>query len=586
MQTIILTLLQLSLMASVMAALVLGIRLCIKKAPKIYAYILWIFVFIRAVLPVSYSSALSVWNMPLRFLQPKAPAKAAADMILPPQTSGVSAGMAQAALTPLSQAAKTGFPVSAARPVSPWAVTAAIWLLGVAAMLAYSLFAMRRLKKTVAFSTLSEADQTVKQCRVYESDQIRTAFILGFFRPAIYLPKGLSRPQKRMLLEHEAVHLLRHDHQIKMAAWVILSLHWFNPVLWAGFCFLNKDMELSCDEQALKNLGPQARADYGLLLLDLAVSKRIPSGIPLAFSERDVKSRIKNILSRRPVTFGSVAAATFLVIFTLYGCMGSPGTNGGPKETVSETTTPEQPMPEEKEPEHTASEELAADDGKPADLSFADKFISLILNNDAEGIYAALSSALQEKADRHVSDGFGLWLSDNGKQHIRINPFGRFASLSTDRTATGFSYKLKRDLSASSEDVKYASADTWEGEFSLEETGDGNGFQVSEWTEIVYNEITSFEEYAWLDNEYDYPSRFQLNAAWVSEHPNEAVYREPESLLLEEMRLTQGEIAGKEIDADGKKLSITYRWSDGGVTFQMEKVGENGIWAVTEQFFL
>ncbi len=131
-------------------------------------------------------------------------------------------------------------------------------------MLIYSLYSMRKLRKTVEFSTLSKTAHASANCRIYESGQIKTAFILGFFSPVIYLPKGLGSSKKQMILEHESVHIRRHDHQIKMAAWIILSLHWFNPLMWVSFYFLNKDMELSCDEQVLINLGSQIRADYSV----------------------------------------------------------------------------------------------------------------------------------------------------------------------------------------------------------------------------------------------------------------------------------------------------------------------------------
>lgn len=583
MKYFIMTLSELSLLASVMALIVLCIRLFVKNAPKIYTYILWIFVFIRAVLPISYASAFSLQSLFLSLL-PAGSGKTAApaeNVLLPAAPDGL-AHFAPNTRDAVSQAAAFALPRTAPQKSlsllaafqDPWILAAAIWLAVTVFFLCAGFASARKLRKTVAFSTLSGFPAADRRCRVYESDQIRTAFVLGFFRPAIYLPAGLSDSAKRLILEHEFVHVRRHDHQIKIAAWLVLALHWFNPLMWASYFFLNKDMELSCDEQVIRNLGSQERADYGSLLLSLAVAGRLPSGAPLAFSKGDAKARIKNILNYRPLTLGSSAFAMLCVLLALYGCMGAPKT-GGP-DAGSGDAAPGTELSVEQ-----ATEEPAADS---PELAFAKNFIDCVVSYRPEEIYAMLSPALKEQADNPVQYGdLGLWRGEKEK-HCRINPFIPDAAPVIEKTDTGFRYAMRREDSpaTSGNRTEYYFQDTWEGEFSLEQAEDGSSFQVSEWTENICNEIRSFEEYHWFDREFDYPSRFLLDLAGTTDLSNKLSlsYREPEDMLLEEMRLAEGEIADKQMDEDGKKLQITYRWDDGSVTFLMEKVGKEGIWAI------
>lgn len=566
-------LLKLSLVASIMALIVLGVRFCLRKAPKIYTYILWIFVFIRAALPISYSSAYSLWNILKRVFSPQystnpSPYAAAGSTL--PADLGMHIHRA-ASSAPVMQTGTTS--AAMAQTQNIWTLTAQIWILGVFIMLLYSIYSMQKLRKTVKFATLSKTAYAPANCRVYESDEIKTAFILGFFHPAIYLPKSLTAHQKRLILEHESVHIRRHDHQIKLAAWLILALHWFNPLMWISFQFLNKDMELSCDEQVLIHLGSQVRADYSSLLLDLATPNRISSGIPLAFSEGNTKIRIKNILNYRPVKFGSAAAAILLLFITVYGCMGNP----------------------EKEPDSTSAEietetEIAMTPEESEEFAFVQNFVNNLIDCHGEEIYAVLSPELKEREDTFCGAEKGLWLETPGR-HIRINPFDPTDAPVIEKTSTGYRYQMKRpDYPPPPEYLDFHPIDVLEGTLSVEKTDDG--LMVTEWEENNYNEITSQEEFEWYYQYHSFSSDAQAVLEWIESHPEEtsdlyynklSYYNKEDAkeILTDRFHLINGDVTDIQKDEKNGLQHITYSWEDGSVVFQIEQMMDQ-LWFITD----
>ena len=571
-------LLKLSLVTAIMALIVLGIRFCLKKAPKVYTYILWIFVFIRAVLPISYSSAYSLWNMLKNIFSPQyspKPSFHAGAVSALPAGSGMythSAGTAVSA--PVIQAGNSSFTPAAHMP-NIWILAAGIWILGVAAMLLYSMYSTHKLRKTVKFATLSQTAYTPANCRVYESDQIKTAFILGFFHPVIYLPKGLAASKKRLILEHESVHIRRHDHQIKLSAWLILALHWFNPLMWISFQFLNKDMELSCDEQVLINLGSQVRADYSSLLLDLAAPNRISSGIPLSFSEGNTKIRIKNILNYRPVKFGTAAAAVLLIFITIYGCMGNPKTEA---DSVPETT--------ETAFSKAISSETESETPDTEEIAFVKDFVNNLIKCRGEDIYAVLSPELKEREDTFCGGGKGLWLEEPGR-HIRINPFTPTDAPVIEKTADGYRYQMKRpEYPPPAEYEEFHPEDVWEGTLSIEKTDDG--LVVTEWEDYGYNEIASHEEFKWDYRSYSFSAAVQAELVWLKAHPEETselfYYNHsnsnPEQIITDYFHLINGKVTDIQKEEEKSLQHITYSWEDGSVVFQMEQLLDQ-IWYIT-----
>lgn len=567
-------LLKLSLVTSIMALIVLGIRFCLRKAPKVYTYILWIFVFIRAALPISYSSAYSLWNLLKHIFSPQYSAKtsfhAAAAL---PVDFGMHTHRA-ASSAPVIQTEHSSAAIITHMP-NPWMFAAGIWIMGVSIMLLYSIFSIKRLRKTVKFATRSSVEYAPANCMVYESDQIKTAFILGFFHPAIYLPKGLAASQKRLILEHESVHIRRHDNQIKLAAWLILSMHWFNPMMWLSFQFLNKDMELSCDEQVLIHLGSEIRADYSSLLLDLAAPNRISSGMPLAFSEGNTKIRIKNILNYRPIKFGSAAAVILLIFITVYGCMGNPE-----KEPVSESLAEETATPDS---QNTATDIMPEE---TEELAFVKNFVNNLIDCHGEEIYDVLSPELKEREDSFSDGSKGLWLEKPGR-HIRINSFTPTDAPVIEKTSTGYRYRMKRpEYPPPAPYQDFHSTDIWEGALSLEQTDDG--FQVTQWEDYSYNEISSYKEYLWNYEHYSFSIDAKAELDWIKTHPediSELYYynhsnADPETLITERFHLTGGKVTAIQKDEEKHLQQVTYSWEDGSVVFRMEEMSDQ-LWYIT-----
>lgn len=292
-----LTVLNLSLRAGYVILFIMLVRLPLKKAPKGFSYGLWSVAAFRLLCPFSFESILSL--LPIN--ASPIPLDIAYQQI-PQINSGI---------TPLDAYVNRALPEAAAEagaaPLQIYLQTGAfIWLAGVAAMLIYSVVSVLILK-----NRLKGARSTGENS--FEADDLKTPFVLGIFRPRIYIPAGLTEEEKRCIILHEKTHIRRFDHFIKPFAFVVLSIHWFNPLVWAAFILMGTDMELSCDERVLRELGGGIKKTYSASLLSLAAGNRILNGSPLAFGEGNVKGRIKNVLNfKKPAVWG-VAVSAVLV---------------------------------------------------------------------------------------------------------------------------------------------------------------------------------------------------------------------------------------------------------------------------------
>ena len=312
METIFLRILNMSVTASYVILAVLALRLLLKKAPKRFSYLLWSAVGFRLCCPVSFAAALSLFNIKL-FDMTKAQTVGSAALEYVPQNIGmmarpaVTTGIpaANAIVNPALPAAVSEYSIN---PMQIWlAVFTVVWCVGAAALLVYGTVSYIRLRRRMVNAVRLEGN-------VYESDRVSSPFVLGFARPRIYLPFGLDANAREYVLLHERHHLRRLDHIVKPFAFVLLALNWFNPLCWLAFALMSRDMEMSCDERVLG--GEQANnKSYSLTLLSFAAGKRFPAPSPLAFSETDVKSRIKNALRfRKPAAWVSVVAAVLCLV--------------------------------------------------------------------------------------------------------------------------------------------------------------------------------------------------------------------------------------------------------------------------------
>jgi beta-lactamase regulating signal transducer with metallopeptidase domain len=291
------TVLNMSLSATWAALLVMLVRIPLRRAPKVFSYALWGVVLFRMVCPVSFEGAFS--------LTPVYPEAIPKDIVYAAQPQ------IQSGITVLDQVVNQSLPaanpVASANPVQIFLeIAARVWIAGGMLLLIWSVFSYLRFRQRLGQAVREEKN-------IFSSDRITTAFVLGFFRPRIYLPLHLEEKERRYILCHEQVHIRRGDHWIKATALLALFLHWFNPVLWLSYRLMCRDMEMSCDERVMDRMGEGIRRDYSNSLLSISMRQ---NGLvsPLAFGENDVSGRIKNVLHYRKPAFWVILALLAAVL--------------------------------------------------------------------------------------------------------------------------------------------------------------------------------------------------------------------------------------------------------------------------------
>ena len=305
-EKIFLSVLNMSITGGYVILFLLAARLLFRKLPKIYSYGLWTVAAFRLVCPFSFSSAFSLlWfagNSRLEYVP--------ADIGLMAQPR-ISLGIS-AVDRVVNQSLPAATPYNSINPMQILLSAASlVWLVGVAALLAAGAISYWMLKRR-----LSDAVRTKEG--VYESDRIQTPMVAGFWRPKIYLPYGIAGEERSYVLRHERIHIRRRDHLFKLLAGVLVCIYWFHPLIWVAFFAMTRDMEMSCDEQVIKEMGAEIKKPYSLSLLSMARGRGLPLGSPLAFGESHAKSRIRNVLSyRRPVfwiSLGGLLLAAVLIM--------------------------------------------------------------------------------------------------------------------------------------------------------------------------------------------------------------------------------------------------------------------------------
>lgn len=296
MSDLFLKILNMSLAGGCAALIVMLIRLALRRAPKVYSYALWAVVFFRLIVPFTIplptgAIPAQVQTIPNDFIIIRSPSVP----IGVPAAEGARDGAVQS--VPASEGRAGGLtPVQTALRVGSY-----LWAAGFLALALYGTIGSLRLHRRVRTAIRLYGN-------VYETDRILSPFVFGLFRPKIYLPKGLGETEREYVLEHERVHIGRLDYLIKPAAFLVASVHWFNPAAWLSYVLLVRDMELSADERVLIRSGGDIREGYSHSLLALSAKKSGPF-LPLAFGETRVKARIQNVLCyKKPAFWVSVAA--------------------------------------------------------------------------------------------------------------------------------------------------------------------------------------------------------------------------------------------------------------------------------------
>ena len=311
MSELFLTVLNMSLTASYVILFVILIRLLLKKAPKIISYALWGVVAFRLIIPFSFESMFSL--MPRNTNAVPIPHD-----IIYQQSPQINSGI-EAVDSFVSQSLPAPTAGASANPLQIYVeIGAYIWALGIIALLVYSLVSILILKRQLKSALLIEQN-------IFEAKNLKTPFVLGLIRPNIYLPVGLNASERSYILLYEQTHIHRKDHIVKVIAFFILSIHWFNPLVWIAFMLMSKDMELSCDEKVLKQMNNEdIKKPYASSLLSLATERHILNGSPLAFSEGNVRGRIKNVMNYKRPRFWVIAVSIIIVTAVGIGLMVNP----------------------------------------------------------------------------------------------------------------------------------------------------------------------------------------------------------------------------------------------------------------------
>lgn len=273
---------------------VITLRLVFRRAPKWMMPVLWGIAALRMVLPVSIQSVFSLIpsaetiNPQIVYMQE------------PLIHSGIDS--LNAAVNPVIVEAFAPDPAASVNPMQiVVAVAAACWIVGAVLMLGYMTVSYLRLKSRV---------RTAVRCadNIFQSEYVPSPFVLGIVHPRIYLPFGMEGAERAYVIAHEQAHLKRRDHWWKPIGYLLLSLHWYNPAVWAAYALFCRDLELACDERVVRDLSAGQRADYSQALLACSVCRRL-SACPLAFGETGVAERVRNVLQYKKPALWLIAAA-------------------------------------------------------------------------------------------------------------------------------------------------------------------------------------------------------------------------------------------------------------------------------------
>lgn len=314
MEALFVHLLNVSLTAGVVAVAVMLLRLLLKKAPKWITVLLWGLVAVRLLVPVSIESPVSV--VPdLPTVGTVSSSDAAAPSVTPSENeqNASTPNGETAAPSPSTPSESEGIlseETNAATGDSKAAITptqaaTVIWLVGAAGMAVYAVISYALLYRRVRTATRLEA-------HVYQSEAVASPFLLGVFCPRIYVPYGMTEQELSAVLAHERAHIKRGDHIVKPLGFLLLSVYWFQPLLWIAYILLCRDIELACDERVVKTLSADERRVYSAALLSSAVGRSRVAACPLAFGEVAVASRIKSVMHYKKPAFWIVIVAGVL----------------------------------------------------------------------------------------------------------------------------------------------------------------------------------------------------------------------------------------------------------------------------------
>ena len=323
MNELFLKIINMSISASWLVLVVLILRFVLKKAPKWVNILLWGIVAIRLICPFSFESALSLIPSAETF-----PEKV---------ISGPSFDV-QTGITPVDNRINDylgdryfeGVTVPVNNGNNIMTILTIVWTIGILLLVAYTVISYWRLRRKV--------DTAVRyKDNIFQSENVKSPFVLGIIKPRIYLPFNMNGQDLEHVVAHEQAHIHRKDHWWKPFGFLLLTIHWFNPLVWLAYVLLCRDIELACDEKVIKELGNEQRADYTQALVACSVNLRMIAACPLAFGEVGVKDRVKSVMNYKKPAFWGVVLAVIVCVFVAVCFLTNPVTkNNGTDGTVTE----------------------------------------------------------------------------------------------------------------------------------------------------------------------------------------------------------------------------------------------------------
>ena len=312
MGAVFLTLLHMSLAASALVVVVVVLRLLLKRAPKAIHCALWAMVALRLLLPFSVESSFSLipQDVAERELLTEWQDDYVGEVTVIYDDSALYQDAVAAGREPFADGEGGYYVVTAPdRLDAPDTVETAVlpilgwvWLVGCIAMLLYAAVSFFRIRKRVQLS-LPLRDN------IWRCEAVDSPFILGFFRPNIYLPYDMDEGQAQYVIAHEEAHLRRRDHWWKPLGFLLLAVYWFNPLLWVAYILLCRDIELACDERVIRDMDASAKKAYSEALLSCSLPRHMVAACPLAFGEVGVKKRIASVLNYKKPAFWVLVVA-------------------------------------------------------------------------------------------------------------------------------------------------------------------------------------------------------------------------------------------------------------------------------------
>lgn len=315
MDDVFLKLVNLSISASWLILAVLVLRVVLKKAPKWVMPLLWGVVALRLVCLFSIESALSL--IPSAETIPSEIVTETREPVLYEQAT-----LDIATNPTLPSAAEVPVGVSRQQAQVDFNIYSVLWLAGMAALLVHALVSAGKLKRKLATAILLRDN-------IYESEFVDSPFVFGVVKPNIYLPMHMDEGTAAYVIAHERAHLARRDHWWKVLGYLVLALHWFNPLVWVAYILFCRDIELACDEKVVRGLDGAARADYSQALLSCAAPGRAVAACPLAFGEGNIKMRVKSALHYKKPAFWVAAAAVLAVVIVAVCFLTNPKSERG-----------------------------------------------------------------------------------------------------------------------------------------------------------------------------------------------------------------------------------------------------------------